>query len=92
MKPKLTALIAVIVTYFCGTLLGAFTTTPDAITQMTVGLGASLAAGAVLLVLFCTPWMRSLPAARQCRVIWFAALGTGVISCFLPLVLVLFRR
>jgi len=92
MNPKVTALIAVVATGFCGTVLGAFTATPEAITQMIVGMGASVAAGAVLLVLFCTPWMRSLPAAQQRRVIWLAALSTGVISCFLPLGLLLFRR
>ena len=91
MNPKLTAIIGVVVTGFCGMVLGAFTTTPEAITQIIVGIGASLAAGTVLLVLFCTPWMRSLPAGRQRRVIWCAALGTGVITCFLPLGSLLFR-
>ena len=69
MSTKKTALLAVAVTGFAATVLGAFTTTPELITQLIVGIGAFLAAGIVLLVLLWTPWLRALPPERQRRTI-----------------------
>ena len=87
MSTKQTALVAVVVTGVCATVLAAFTTTPEVITQLIVGTAAFLAAGFVLLVLMWTPWLRALPPERQRRTIWIAAGGTGLLVCLLPLVI-----
>jgi hypothetical protein len=92
MNPRLTALLAVVATGCGATVLGGFTTTPEVITQLIVGITAFLASGIVVFVLFCTPWMRSLSPERQRRAIWFAAATTGVIVCFLPLAGWLFSK
>jgi hypothetical protein len=89
MNPRQTALVAVVVTGFCATVLGA---TPDVITQLIVGTAAFLAAGIVLLVLLWTPWLRALPPARQRRTIWFAAGVTGLVVCLLPLAVGILTR
>lgn len=49
MNPKLTALLAVVVTGFGATVIAPFTTTPELVTQLFVGVFAFLAAGVVLL-------------------------------------------
>ncbi len=92
MSPKFTALVAAVTTGCGATVIGAFTTTPEMVTQLIVGTTAFMASGIVLLVLFCTPWLRAVSAERQRRVIWFAAVSTGALICLLPLALLLFRQ
>jgi hypothetical protein len=92
MNLKRTALLAVVVTGCVATILGAFTTTPELITQVIVGIVAFLAAGIVLLLLLWTPWLRALPPERQRRTIWIAAGGTGLVVCLLPLVIGILTR
>ena len=92
MNSKQTALVALLVTGVGATVLGAFTTTPEVITQLIVGTAAFLAAGIVLLVLFCTPWLRSLPPERQRHTIWMAAGSTGLVVCLLTLVIGILTR
>ena len=91
MNPKLTALLSVVVTGFGATVIAPFTTTPELVTQVAVGVLAFLAAGVVLLALWWTPWLRALPPQRQRRTIWIAACGTGLVVCVLPLLLAVFR-
>jgi hypothetical protein len=91
MDAKLTALPAIVVTGFAAAVLGAFTTTPEVITQLVVGMAASLASGIVLLALLWTPWLRALSPERQRRAIWIAAAGTGLVVCCLPLVVGILR-
>jgi len=91
MNSKLTALLAVVVTGFCATVLGAFTTTPEVITQLVVGVSAFLASGIVVVALLWTPWLRALSPERQRRGIWIAACGTGLLVTLLPMAVALFR-
>ena len=92
MNSKQTALIALVATGVGATVLGAFTTTPEVITQLIVGTEAFLAAGIILLVLLRTPWLRALPPERQRRTIWIAAGSTGLLVCLLPLVIGILTR
>lgn len=91
MNTKLTAFVAVVVTGFCATFLGAFTTTPEVLTQLVVGVSATLASGIVVLVLMWTPWFGALRPERQRRATWIAACGTGLLMAFLPMLLSLSR-
>ena len=87
MNSKMTAVVAALVTAVLVTFLSAFTTTPEAITQLLTGGATFFVTGLVLLILLQLRWVRGLPEGRQKLVIWLAAAITGTVVCCLPLAL-----
>ena len=92
MNVRKTAIVAVVLTGIVSTIVAAFTTTPELITQLVVGLGAFVASGVVALVLLLTPWLGTLSPRGQRRAVWLAVAGTGAIVCILPFGLTILRR
>jgi hypothetical protein len=92
MSAKLTAILAVPITAYCAGILGAFTTTPEPISQIIVGAGALIFSGLVVFGLWLVPSFQSCAIARQRAVIWITASSTSAIVCLFPLVLYLLRR
>jgi len=92
MSAKLTAFLAVPVTAYCAGILGAFTATPEPISQIIVGAGALIFSGLVVSGLWLVPSFQGCAIARQRAVIWIAASSTSAIACIIPLVFYLFRR
>ncbi len=92
MSPKRTAILAVVITGVVATFLAPFTTTPEVITQISVGVEALAASALVVLILLRIPRLRTLSPAGQRKAIWFAAGSTGMLVCLLPLALSILRR
>src|SRR5438105_748890 len=87
MNSKRTALLAVTVTGIAATLLSAFTATPEAVTQLIIGVEAIAASAIVVFIVLRVPSMQALPIRRQRQMIWFSASGAGMVVCVLPLIL-----
>jgi hypothetical protein len=80
MEGKQTAQRAVVTTGVAGAVAVAIRTTPEARTQLAVGVISVAASSLVLLVLFRTPWLRSAPPQRLRWRIWFAAACTALLA------------
>ena len=87
MKPKRTALLAVIVTGIAAAFLAGFTATPEVVTQLVIGVEAIVASAVVVFILLRVPSMQALPVPRQRQIIWLSACGAGMVVCVLPLIL-----
>ena len=92
MKPKRTALVAIIVTGIAATFLAALTATPEVVTQLIVGVETVAASAVVVFVLLRIRRLQALPAARQRQLIWLCAGSAGAIVCLLPLVIGVLKR
>ncbi len=79
MDAKQTTRRAVITTGIVATVAVAILTTPEATTQLAVGVTSVLASSLVLLTLSRTPWLRSAPPQRKGQRIWFAAGCTALL-------------
>jgi hypothetical protein len=79
MDAKQTARRAVITNGIVATVAVAILTTPEATTQVAVGVTSVLASSLVLLILSRTPWLRSAPSQRKSRRIWFAVGCTALL-------------
>ena len=76
---KQTARRAVITNGIVAIVAVAILTTPEATTQVAVGVTSVLASSLVLLILSRTPWLRSAPSQRKSRRIWFAVGCTALL-------------
>jgi hypothetical protein len=85
--PKLTALVAVLVTASWVAVLAGFTHAPDVVVQAVVGFEAFLGAGLVVVALLLLPKLRAITPDRQMLIIWIAASGIGAAICFWPIAL-----
>ena len=93
MTAKTTALLAIQFAALLAGIIGVFTTGPEILLPIIVGIFALIISSLIVCGLWLVPAFKTSPLTRQRRVIWIAAFSTSVLVGLSPLgSLFLFRK